>query len=216
MAVDVSELITSFSRLTIVDSADDDHLTRHTDHLWPSLTPLGFITPCVRAPMPALVGRVSPVACYSTKTGGSNTRATPTMLPPSNPTSRRPRRGLPRRLPKGCPRDSFQCTTRVASSPAQIHSPATSRSLSRSSSSSGSDLDSPLSTPPMLGATLPVDSLPSVVLTTDDIINADSLALLSSHFESLSRQRCVTPNGTDIHTYPLISDIFAPLLSVTP
>ncbi|KAI0361430.1 hypothetical protein OH77DRAFT_426887 [Trametes cingulata] len=190
--VEVTELITAFGRLTISETAVERQATHLPNFARPTCVqttsiPVGFVTPCVRAPLPSLIGAGS---SKSASQGGSSCHcppasprishntsvrspdaagdivADPLPISPSTTTCRQPRRGLPRRLPKGAPR-SPKGESRTVFPWADVdravtRSPSTKSSSSRSVSSASEA--SPLPTP-----SLPVTALPTDVRLGDAV-----------------------------------------------
>lgn len=179
--VDILELATSMSRLTLDDNTEcdqpRDRRRQASNHS--GSCHIGFITPCSRAPHPALLRRLKrlprnawqrspaprrPVQSRDHRDramSGAQTRLTfPTPLSrndPGHPTSYPTKRALPRRIPRNPPSHRAADTVDFSRSSSLSTTSRASSVSSPSSTWSGSSSDSglPLSTPPSRSVVLP-------------------------------------------------------------
>ncbi len=151
---DISDLIAAFSRLSIAEDTQSSMLASHTKH--PCDT-TGFLTPCVRAPLSALVLPRGPASIPMSvlPVARCRTKRAPSSAPTVTSGPCRNKRALPRRLPRHPPtgyrlhKEASPFPTRISRNSVTYRAASLS-STSASSVTSGSDADSPLSTPSLL------------------------------------------------------------------
>ena len=196
--IDVSDLTSLFAQLTLGDEPPhvlSTMLPVSSSHLFihrPSWLHSGFVTPCARAPLPALVRTSKPgrhVCPAVVPSNASRERQTPirqgrrtspfhlqdsSLQAADTAPTRRPKRALPRRFPNNPP-------SHPPSPPPHSEFSMLSRSSSVSSkaSISGSDIDSPPRTPQPLVLILP-DISRSLTVRNDSIPLSDALPISSS------------------------------------